>query len=163
MRRQGRPIHILLILLFVIGVLHLSGLLTTINEGFGNPFEELIKKFKESQQSTMSYDKWVGYLYKNPEKNSAILNDYKSRVFQPYCKFRDDWATKLPQGKSIPMPAENPQLATIAYKKFFDALSKGEGNTGSQLYDSLNRFMDSDCQILNDPEQYKRQVQVSFK
>jgi len=158
MRRNNRLFYGLIIFLIIGGLYVFS----STKEGFANPFEEIIRKLREAQQGGAAYEKWVGYLYKNPA-NSEILNDYKSRVFQPYCKFRDDWATNLPEGMSIPMPADSKELATIAYKKYFEALSKGEGATGEQLLNSLKRFMTSDCNLLNDPSQYTRTFTASFK
>ena len=131
-------------------------------EGFANPFQEIIRKLRESQQANLSYDKWVGYLYKNPAINSNILNDYKSRVFQPHCRFRNNWATQLPPGMNIPMPADSKEFATIAYKKYFESLSKGEGSTEKQRINSLKRFMAPGCGLLNDPSQYRKPFTVAF-
>ena len=158
MRRNNRLFYGLIFFL-IIGGLYMCN---SNKEGFANPFEELIRKIRESQQGGAAYDKWVGYLYKNPANNSDILNDYKSRVFQPYCKFRNGWATKLPQGMNIPMAADSKEFATIAYKKYFEALSKGEGATGDQLINSLQRFMAPGCKLLNDPSQYRRPFTVAF-
>ena len=159
MRRNNRLFYGLIIFLIIGGLYVFS----STEEGFANPFEKVIKKLKEAQQGGLAYYQWVGYLYKNPAKNSDILNDYKSRVFQPDCRFRDNWATKLPPGMIIPLSANSKDLASIAYKKYFEALSKGEGGTGEQLINSLKRFMAPGCALLNDPSQYRRPFNVSFK
>jgi len=158
MRRNNRLFYGLLIFL-IIGSLYIS---CSYSENFANPFEEIIRKIRESQQGGGAYDKWVGYLYKNPRINSNILNDYKSRVFQPECKFRDNWASKLPHGMNIPMAADSKEFATIAYKKYLESLSKGEAGTKDQLINSLQRFMAPGCNLLNDPSQYTRPFTASF-
>jgi hypothetical protein len=149
--------------LIIFGFLYLTGLLSTIKESFVNPFEEIIKKIKQMQDQVGAYDRWIGYVYKHSSKNGLILNDFKSRVFQPTCKFRSDWATRLPKNKTIPTPADTPELAMMSYKKYLDALSKGKGDSAKQLYDARDRFMAPGCDFLNDPSRYTKPFNVGFK
>jgi hypothetical protein len=157
--RLKRP---LLIFLIVFGVLYISGVLTSVKENFANPFEEIFKKIKEMQDQSGAYDRWIGYVYKNSSTNGNILNDFKSRVFQPTCQFRSDWATKLPKGSNVPTPAQTPDMAMMDYKKYMEALRKGEGNSAKQLYDARDRFMAPGCDFLNDPVQYTKSYNVPF-
>jgi len=149
--------------LIIFGFLYLIGFLTTIKETFVNPFEEIIKKIKQMQDQTGAYDRWIGYVYKHSSKNGLILNDFKSRVFQPTCKFRSDWATRLPKNMNIPTPADTPELAMMSYKKYLDALSKGKGDSAKQLYNARERFMAPGCDFLNDPSRYTKAFNVGFK
>jgi hypothetical protein len=151
------------IFLIIFGLLYISGLLSQVKEGFGNPFEEIFRKIKEMQDQSGSYNRWIGYIYKNSSNNGEILNDFKSRVFQPSCQFRGDWATRLPNGMSIPTPSSSADMAMMDYKKYLEALSKGQGNTARQLYDARDRFMAPDCNFLNDPNQYNKAFNVPFK
>jgi hypothetical protein len=145
----------------IFGLLYVFGLLTRVTEGFGNPLQEIFKKIREMQDGSGAYNKWIGYVYKHSSKNGQILNDFKSRVFQPNCQFRSDWANNL-KGKSIPTPADTPELAMMSYKKYFDSLSKGNSEAGKQLYDARDRFMAPGCDFLNKPAQYNMAFNVPF-
>jgi hypothetical protein len=160
-------IYFFIIFISLFGLLYIIKL-SNSNEGFINipfnkSFEEILKKIKELQNQSLAYDNWVGYIYKNPSKNGEILNDFKSRVFHPSCKFRNDWATNLPKGMTIPTPANSPDAAMLAYKKYLSNLKNGKDNSGKQLYNARDRFMDKDCRVLNDPSQYTREYTVHFK
>jgi hypothetical protein len=152
--------------------------LTVITEGFAFGDLEFLKSFApevykalkqkqeqatEEEQEKKSYNKWVGYLYKTAgktEKNSAILNDFKKRVFQPNCKFRKDWANN----KNIPTPADNERDATLAYKTYLKCLTKGSKPCIFNLANARYRFMEPGCQFLNpqDHKSYSRDFTVSF-
>jgi len=147
----------------LIGLLYILGVLREIKEGFRNPWEDIVNKIKGLEDESKTYGSWLGYLYKNSSKNGDILNDFKSRVFQPNCKFRHDWASKLPKGMNVPTAANSPEMAMIAYKKFFTNVSKGRETTIKQLDNARTRFMTSDCQYLNDPSQYMKGFNVAFK
>jgi len=153
----------LIFFLIIFGFLYIFGVLTSLKEGFGNPWEEIFRKIKAMQDEAGAYDKWIGYVYKNSSTNGYILNDFKSRVFQPSCQFRGDWATVLPKGISIPTPAESADMAMMSYKKYFENLSKGQGASARQLYDARDRFMAPGCDFLNDPAQYTKPYNVAFK
>lgn len=156
------PLYEFIFFLSIIGLLYILGLLTSIKESFQNPFEEIIRKIKEMQNQSGAYDKWIGYVYKYSSKNGKILNDFKSKVFKPSCRFRGDWATNLPKGMTIPTPAETPDMAMIAYKNYFNSLNKGEGNSVKQLYNARDRFMAPGCNFLNNPEGYIHEYTVAF-
>jgi hypothetical protein len=143
--------------------LYIIGFLSVVKEGFGNPWTDIFNKIKQIQDESTAYDKWVGYLYKKSSVNSEILNDFKSRVFQPNCKFRYDWATNLPKGMNIPTPADTSELAMISYKKYMNNLSKGNGQAVKNLDNARARFMTPDCWYLNDPSQFTKPFNVAFK
>ncbi len=96
-----------------------------------------------------SYGLWVGYLYKHPETAGDALNDFKSRVFQPDCAFRQDWDTKLPDGSTRPMAAESAELANVAYKAYLDCLANNSEGCIMSLDDARERFMQPGCNFLN--------------
>lgn len=99
-----------------------------------------------------SYGLWVGYMYKHPEMAADALNDFKSRVFQPNCTFRQDWDTQLPPGLQRPMAAENAELANIAYKAYLDCLANNSEGCINSLDDARSRFMGPGCNFLNPPD-----------
>jgi len=180
------------IFLVLFGLLYIFGILNKVLEGFenpfgnipnpfgnmqfsfgktpapigksSNPFEEFMKKIQEIQETTSAFDKWVGYVYKHAPENSNILNDFKSRVFQPNCRFRKLWATQLPKGMNIPNSAENATSANIAYKTYMNCLSEGNGTCMGQLENARTRFMEPGCQFLSpkDPKSYSRDYRVSI-
>ena len=146
----------------IFGLLYISGLLTSVAEGFRNPLDDIFKKIREMQNGSGAYNKWIGYVYKHSSKNGQILNDFKSRAFQPTCQFRGDWATNL-KGKSIPTPADTPDLAMMAYKQYLDSLSKGNSEAAKQLYDARDRFMAPGCDFLNNPSMYTKPFNAPFR
>jgi hypothetical protein len=54
-------------------------------------------------------------------------------------------------------------MAMMDYKKYLEALSKGQGNTATMLYNARDRFMAPGCDFLNDPKQYNKAFNVPFK
>lgn len=161
--RLSRSIQILLIGLVIIVLLFICNL-TKIIEGFQSPYEQLIIKIREIMDKAGAYDRWVGYLYKNAPQNSKVLNDYKKRVFQPNCKFRDDWSTNPPPGMNIPTPAASANDANIAYRNFMKCLTAGNGLCIQQLANSRLRFMEPGCAFLNppSPSSYSNNLSVGF-
>lgn len=167
----------LCIFLIIFGIVYILGFLNTAIEGFNNPFgnmfgkinnnpfEAMIKQLQAAQESTSAYDKWIGYVYKHAPENSRILDDFKARVFQPNCKFRKLWATKLPKGMNIPTPAKDSTTANIAYKTFMKCLSSGNSTCLGQLENARVRFMEPGCQFLSpkDAGSYSRNYTVGIK
>jgi hypothetical protein len=126
-------------------------------EGFeGQPdVAKMIQNLQEASGALgddKSYGLWVGYMYKYPEMAADALNDFKSRVFQPNCTFRQDWDTKLPPGLQRPMAAENAELANIAYKAYLDCLANNSEGCIKSLDDARARFMGPGCNYLNPPD-----------
>ena len=111
-----------------------------------------------------AFDSWVGYLYKFPQQSGAPLNDFKKRVFQPSCKFRQNWASVLPRDMIRPMPAPNAQLANAAYKTFLDGLAQGNQECIAKLNEARERFMESECEFLpqRSPTAYNKDFQAVF-
>jgi hypothetical protein len=99
--------------------------------------------------ATQSYDQWVGYLYKHVEDSGPVLNDIKTRAFQPSCQFRRDWFETLPAGLQRPLGADKPDLANAAYKSWLDSLAAGNNDVMMQLDDFRKRFLDSNCEFKN--------------
>lgn len=151
----------LLIFLVSIGLLYCSGFLNKAVEGFGNPFEELIKKIMAAQSQSQAYDQWLGYVYKHAPENSKILNDFKERVFHPSCNFRRDWATVTPKGMNIPTGAASKELANIAYKNYMACLQKGTRSCLNQLENARTRLMEPGCQLLHTTS-YNQDFRVSM-
>ena len=152
------------IFLILFGIIYVSGHLNKVLEGFGNPFEDMIRQLQQAQNISSAYDKWIGYVYKHAPENSNILNDFKERVFQPNCKFRKTWATDLPKGMNIPTPANNATSANIAYKTYMNCLTTGNNKCLGQLENARIRFMEPGCQFLSpkDPKSYSREYRVSI-
>lgn len=111
------------------------------------------KMITELQQATgalgkqNAYSSWVGWLYTHVESSGAPLNDFKNRFFYPNCKFRRDWATRLPQGLTRPIPAANKNLANISYRTFISCVAEGNQECIQQLQDAHLRFMEPTCQF----------------
>jgi hypothetical protein len=101
-----------------------------------------------------SYDSWIGWMYQKPYeyKTAVALNDLKSRLFQPNCKFRGDWMTTLPPGKTTPIAEPNADMANMAYKSYFMQLSKGLQEPLKLVEDIRQRFMEPSCGYLNPSE-----------
>lgn len=97
-----------------------------------------------------SYNNQVGFLYQNPQLSAVALNDFKSRVFQPDCKFRVDWSINL-NGKQKPMPPANMDLANIAYRSQLQCLAKGNSTCVNLLNDAKQRFMEPECGFTSQP------------
>jgi len=151
----------LLLFLVLFGVLYCSGLLNKAVEGFGNPFEDIVQKIMAAQSQGQAYEQWLGYVYKNAPANSDILNDFKSRVFQPTCKFRRDWATITPKGMNIPTGAASKEMANIAYKNYMACLQKGTNSCLKQLDNARERLMEPGCQLLH-TNSYSQDFRVSM-
>jgi hypothetical protein len=162
------------LVLAYIGLLFIASIFKTerVNEkdGFQNlgDIQQLIQQIQGASGQlgeTKAYNDWIGWLYTRPQTATTVLNDFKSRVFQPNCRFRNDWSTRLPPGKLRPNPAANAQLANTAYRTFLGCLAKGDTKCTVLLDDARQRFMDSDCNFLNptDPGTYSRNVPEVFK
>lgn len=138
-----------------------------MKEGF-NDIMAILRSLQEATGqlgASKSYDKWVGYVYTHIEDSGDILNDVKSRAFQPTCAFRRDWSTQLPPGFQRPLGAENASLANAAYKSWLDALASGNNATLLQLDDFRKRFMTPSCDFLNpsDLKSYNKNYKPIFK
>jgi len=125
--------------------------------------DEALKKQKERVDSIYQYQQWVGYLYANSAKNSAILNDLKLRAFQRGCMFRRDWVSNNPTTPNSFMPSASANEATNSYRAFLRYLSKGISM--DLLGDARTRFFTEGCDFLNpiDISSYAAGPSVSFK
>ena len=140
-------------------------------EGFQAAQTDVAQMIRNLQEASgklgddKSYGLWVGYMYKNPKDATDALNDFKKRVFQPNCAFRQDWDTKLPAGKSRPMAAENAEIANIAYKAYIDCLANNSEGCILSLDDARERFMAPGCNFLNpaDTDSYMKDYKPVFK
>ena len=123
-----------------------------------------LQKAEGQLGQVQAFDSWVGYLYKFPQNSGAPLNDFKSRVFQPTCTFRLNWATDLPKNMVRPMAAANATLANAAYKTFLDGLAQGNPQCIAKLNEARERFMESNCAFLrhSSPSAYNRNFQPVF-
>lgn len=120
-------------------------------EGFQS-VEDMIKALQTATGqlgATKSYDQWVGYLYNHADDSGTVLNDVKSRAFQPSCQFRRNWFETLPAGLQRPIGAEKPDLANAAYKTWLDNLASGNNEVMMQLDNFRKRFLDSNCEFKN--------------
>ncbi len=161
MRSQTNKL-VLGVLIFI-GILYITGLLHKSIEGFQNPWEGLIRRILDAQKKQKSYDLWIGYLYKNAPQNSGILNDFKSRVFQPQCEFRPYWSEQLPPGMNVPMGAQTATEANIAYKSFMQCVAEGNPLCMNQLNNARVRFMKPGCQFnIRDRASLTRDYRASF-
>jgi hypothetical protein len=104
-------------------------------------------------------------MYKDPPTGSRSLNDIKKRMFQPSCKFRQDWSTNLPPGLNRPIPAQTKDLANMAYKNYLDCLARPDGLCIASLADVRARFFEPGCEFLNpsDPSSYSQNFQAIFQ
>lgn len=96
-----------------------------------------------------AYDQWIGWIYTNVDQSGPILNDFKSRVFHPTCKFKRDWPTNLPAGIQRPNPAENAELAQAAYRSYLDCLANSNDECLKLLDNARDRFMQPGCTFMN--------------
>lgn len=132
-----------------------------------NDVQQMIRNLQRAEGrlgQTQAFDSWVGFLYKFPAQSGVPLNDFKRRVFQPSCRFRKDWATKLPRNMVRPMAAANATLANAAYKTFLDGLAQGNQDCIMKLNEARERFMESDCAFLvhSSPSAYNKDFQPVF-
>lgn len=128
------------------------GLIEKFTTTTSKPFDisSWMMNFQRATQNTPGstpYDQWIGYLYKNPATSSKALNDFKSRVFVPSCKFQRDWNTVLPKGMGRPMAASDATNANIAYKSYLDCLARSDLKCINQLNNALARFMEPGCRF----------------
>lgn len=151
MRRFMRPL--LAALVFVVVVLWGLRVNPPLREGFNSFQDQINRMVQQLQQATgnlgkeKSYNDWVGYAYKNANTADKALNDFKSRVFQPTCLFRRDWAENVPGDKGRPLAPENKTVANAAYKSFLDCLAQGNQQCLEQLNDARDRFMQPNCEF----------------
>jgi hypothetical protein len=137
-------------------------------ESFLDPFQfiQQIQRASGTFGIQQSYDSWIGWMYQRPyEYSTAVaLNDIKSRLFQPDCKFRGDWMTNLPPGKIIPIAAANSDMANMAYKQYFLSLSRNNQQSIQLVEDIRQRFMEPSCNYLNpsDPNTYSKNMKSVF-
>lgn len=140
-------------------------------EAFADGQTDVAKMIQNLQEASgalgddKSYGRWIGYMYKHPEGAAEALNDFKSRVFQPSCRFRQDWDTRLPPGLQRPMAAESADVANIAYKAYLDCLANNSEGCILSLDDARKRFMEPGCNFLNpsDTDSYAAHFKPVFK
>lgn len=124
-----------------------------IKEGFQQPPtpQNLLDMIRQIQTASGqldkqdSYNQWIGYLYKNADKSSKPLNDFKSRVFDDSCKFRYDWSVNIPSGLSRPLGANDRSTANVAYTSYMNCLKDLNPACIKQLEDARTRFMKPGC------------------
>jgi hypothetical protein len=156
-------------LFFILVLLYTKYSLMKAKEGFMSPMniQQMIQQFQQSAGllgKQNSYNDWIGWLYTHVQSSGEPLNDFKNRVFQPTCKFRQDWATNLPKGMVRPNPAGNKDLANVAYRSYLQCLAEGNPACLQQLDDARRRFMDSECAFLNpNPANYTKDIQQVFR
>jgi hypothetical protein len=140
------------------------------NEGFQDitDIQQLIQQIQGASGQLgeeKAYNDWIGWIYTNPQTATMALNDFKKRIFQPSCEFRNDWSSNLPPGKQRPNPAQTPQLANTAYRTYLGCLAKGNQSCTALLDDARMRFMKPGCNFLNpsDVSTYNQNVSEVFK
>jgi len=163
MRRISWILLITALLIFLLAMIYNRHIL----EGFDADTAAMLSnlaKASQNEKGTGSYNTWVGWLYANPEKSGAALNDFKKRVFQPDCKFRSDWSTNPPPGKNIPIAPESADLANTGYNYFLKGLANGNQVCISSLDDAKERFMEPGCNFLRheDANMYKKDYHPVF-
>jgi len=163
--KQTWILYSLVIIVIAIGVLSYRRFKS--KEGFSQTSDilALIKGAQTSQDALVQYSAWIGYMYQNPQTKSRALNDIKKRMFQPSCKFRDDWSTNLPSGAVRPIPAQTKDLANMAYKNYLVCLTRADGLCSSSLADIRARFFEPECEFLNpsDLSIYSQNFQAIFQ
>jgi hypothetical protein len=163
--KQKWILYSLGIIVIIVGFLSYKRFSRT--EGFSQISDilALIDKAQTKQTAFYQYFAWVGYMYKDPPTDSRALNDIKKRMFQPSCKFRQDWSTNLPPGTSRPIPAQTKDLANMAYKNYLDCLARPDGLCIASLADVRARFFEPGCEFLNpsDPSSYSQNFQAIFQ
>jgi len=163
--KQKWPLYFLGIIIIVVGILSYKRFSRT--EGFSQISDilALIDKSQTAQSALLQYNAWVGYMYKDPPTDSRALNDIKKRMFQPSCKFRQDWSTNLPPGLVRPIPAQTKDLANMAYKNYLDCLARPDGLCVASLADVRARFFEPGCEFLNppNPSSYSQNFQAIFQ
>jgi hypothetical protein len=157
---------------FILILLYVEHTRQTSKEGFTpmvwQQYYEMIRNLQQAQGllgESKTYDDWVGHLYKNPEDATLVLNDFKSRVFQDSCKFRDDWAYNIPSGMMRPIAPKDATLANTAYRSFMQCVANRNQACIDKLNDARRRFMDSNCGFKNqtDFKAYSRNIPTVFK
>ena len=125
--------------------------------------QDFYNQFLEAQRMLVSYEYWVGYAYRTADKDATaeVLNDFKRRVFQDSCEFKDDWRNP-PPGMPSPNGASNAVTATVAYQSYIRCLQKGVGFCYSKLEDARIRFMKPGCWYKN-PVDVSGGITVAFK
>jgi hypothetical protein len=137
-------------------------------ESFLSPtdFIQQIQRASGALGIQQSYDSWIGWMYQRPYEytTTVALNDIKSRLFQPSCKFRGDWMTNLPSGKIIPIAAPNTDMANMSYKQYFTSLAENNQQSLQLVEDIRQRFMEPSCKYLNpsDPKTYSKNMKSVF-
>ena len=161
-----------LIVSFILFVLAMSyntyRILTNTIEPFDDSVNALLASLTKASQNDKgngSYTSWIGWLYAHPESSAIPLNEFKSRVFQPSCKFRLNWSTDIPTGLTIPQSPETIEIANTAYSYFLKGLSNGNQVCINALDDARRRFMEPECAFLNpsDPKSYSKGYTQVFK
>lgn len=156
-----KQIHTILIgLTLLVLILFVSR--AVLREGFV-PFQQFYQQFLQSQKQQISYNNWVGYTYRTSSTSTtaAVLNDFKRRVFQDWCEFKNDWPQNM--GGMPPVNGATSGVnATVAYQTFIKCLRSGSGSCYSKLEDARRRFMKPGCQFRN-PVDTSDPITVAFK
>lgn len=133
-------------------------------------YNTFIKYFQDANtrnQAQTQYESWIGYLYANPSTNAHILNDFKSRAFQPTCLFRQGWSETLPRGMSRPTTSAAPskELASTAYRNTLECLASPNGFCVPFLDDFRKRFFEPGCDFRNPGtlSEYSTNIQATFR
>ena len=125
--------------------------------------QDFYQQFLEAQKMLISYGYWVGYAYRTADKDATaeVLNDFKRRVFQDSCEFKDNWRIP-PPGMPSPNGASNAVTATAAYSAYIKCLRSGVRTCYDRLEDARVRFMKPGCWYKN-PINTSDPITVAFK
>jgi hypothetical protein len=106
-------------------------------------YQRIVNYYKHKK----AYDAWISWLYAYPGSSGIALDDIKSRLFEPSCKFRHNWYTAPPAGKTIPILLTDRTGVNNEYKVYLDGLKEQNDFDFSikSLDDIKDRFMDQNC------------------
>jgi len=144
----------------------------TILEHFGSwedniAFMVLYQRIVNYYKHKKAYDAWVAWLYAYPGSSGIALNDVKSRLFDKDCKFRDDWYTVLPVGKTIPVLLTDRSGVNTEYKAYLDGLKEQNDFDFSikSIDDIKDRFMEKSCKakLLSKTTDYSQNFREVFR
>ena len=116
--------------------------------------EEAIQLEKDRIDATYHYQRWVGYVFANPEKNSLALDDFKRRAFQSECLFIRNWSDFNPRTPTSFVPATTADEANASYHKFLIYLTYPNGAATPLLNDARERFFTNTCGFKNPTNKY---------
>jgi hypothetical protein len=144
----------------------------TIIERFGSwedniAFMVLYQKIVNYYKHKKAYDAWIAWLYAYPGSSGIALNDVKLRLFEEDCKFRNDWYTTLPPGKTIPILLTDRIGVNNEYKAYLDSLKvQNDFDFSKKAIDDIkDRFMEKSCKAkpLSEKTDYSQNFREVFR